>query len=225
VTQRILVTWQQATEILRTGDILLCRAHTLEGQVIKHVTDSQYCHMAMAGQSYGPHGKKRSLRHCETVGHRDAQEIDLQGEIRNFPGLYDAFRVDRKQFPNFDPERAWKFMQAAAGSGYGWSNIWRVWMRRRLNPLLRLIDCPILPIPNNDDPTVPRDCSVLGQAAIRFAGGPRWATFDCDVVPGMMADRYTSYLCTLYYDKLPSSEISKDGPAAAKVARLAARGN
>ena len=176
------VAYSFAREQIQTGDILLCRGTSIEGMLISRVTHAPYTHAAMAGYS------GRCLMSAETVQHHDARLISLSSEVKKWPGYYDVFRVRTR---DYRPDLAWSFMCHAAGACYSWRHISRTWLRRRLGEW-----CPA--IPNSDDPEVPRDCSALVHAALRYAGGPRLKEFDCDVVPGDLADpRYFEYQFTL----------------------------
>jgi hypothetical protein len=171
---------------LRTGDSGLCRASSLEGRLISQITRSEYTHATMIGWAASD-----ALMMAETREHFDARLISLSGEVRRWPGYYDIYRPAASR--RFNPGRAWSFMCHAAGSRYGWNHIVRVWARRRISRL-------VPPIGNSDDPQWPRDCSALVHAALRAGGGPSLKTWDCDVVPGDLADsRYLHYVCTLFW--------------------------
>lgn len=204
------ITWQEAQNVLQTGDVLIKRSSSLEGRIISNVTHFPYSHAAMAG--WASTGGKNLLLHGETVGHRNAHLIDLELEIRDFSGYYDAFRVLPEAFPQYDPEKAWYFMCRCAGSGYGWSYIWRTWLRRRLGNW-------VPPIPSSDAADAQRDCSGLVHACWRYGSGPQKARDsaaylsaaiwqadrsllapDMDVCPGDLTNpEAVSYLGTLYY--------------------------
>ena len=185
-----------------TGDILLCRAGSIEGRFISGVTHSQYTHAASIGWS-----APDALMMAETRQHNDARLISLSGEIQKWSGYYDVYR-DRRAVPQmydpdavgmraslFDPESAWSFLCHAAGSRYSYNHSLRTWARHRLGTW-------IPPIPNSDDPVWPRDCSALVHAALRAGNGPQLKRYDCDVVPGDLADpKRFSYYVTLYWSE------------------------
>jgi hypothetical protein len=193
------VAWPEAVRLVKTGDIGLCRPSTLEGRAIVRVTRMCYCHAMMLGWKFGHAGALPRLMIGETVGHRDARLIDAHAEVVRYPGIYDVYRVRPEWWEAgavASCELAWDFMCQAAGSGYSWTYIWREWVRFRLPKWLQWI-CP--PIANSQWPESPRDCSGLVHAALRFAGGPQVNPFDCEVVPGDLADRrFFEYVCTLF---------------------------
>ena len=181
---------------LRTGDIALCRAGSLEGQLISFYSGSQYSHATMLGWAAAD-----ALMIAETRHHKDARLISLSGEIGQWPGYYDVYRVRRA---SFKADTAWSFMCHAAGAKYDFRHVTRAWLRRRLGPDY------IAPIPNSDKPQWPRDCSALVHAAMRSGKGPKLKAFDCDVIPGDFADRrYFDYVCTLFSSIEQIERLSK----------------
>jgi len=180
-----------------TGDILLCRPASLEGRWITEVTHESYSHAAAAGWAGAD-----ALMLAETRQGTGARLISLSGEVDQWSGYYDVFRPIRAVRPDpavavfranpFDSDAFWSFMCHAAGTKYGWRFISRVWARRRLGHW-------VPPIQNSDDPRFPRDCSGLVHAAMRVAGGPQLRKYDCDVVPGDLAESEgLEYRWTLY---------------------------
>jgi hypothetical protein len=173
---------------LKTGDILLSRASGIAGRAINDVTDSEYSHATMIGYAgIQPHSV---LMLGETREHKDARLISLSAEVKAWPGYYDVYRIRRKAWY---PDLAWAFMCRAAGSRYSWRHILRVFLRRKLGER-------IPPLPNSESPQCPRDCSALVHAAIQHGGGPKFREFDCDVVPGDLANpKFCTYKWTLFW--------------------------
>lgn len=174
---------------LRTGDLLLSRACSMEGQVIANLSGSPYSHATMIGWAGRiPH---RVLMMGETREHFSARAIALSREIRRWPGFYDVFRL--RPEVDWNPDKAWAFVCRAAGTDYSWRHITRGGLRRLFCSL-------IPPIPNSDDPEWPRACSSLVHAALRSARGPQLREHDCDVSPGDLADpRFFEYQATLVF--------------------------
>ena len=168
------------------GDVLLCRASSIEGAIISEVTGSRFTHVAMAGWA-----APNALMLAETRQHADARLIALSGEVQAWPGHYDVYRV--RPGLRFRADDTWTFMCHAAGSRYGWNHLARVWARRRLGNWIPAIA-------NSDDPIWPRDCSALIHAALRAGNGPQLRAHDCDVVPGDYAvSSQFVYVGTLYW--------------------------
>lgn len=177
--------YDMARGLIRNGDIALSRGCTLEGSVITAVTGSPYTHATMLGWA-----RPATLMIGETRQHREGRLIDCRSEIARWPGYYDVYRVRSRRY---DGDAAWTFMCHAAGSGYGWRRLGRIWVRRRL-PWLG-----ILPAPNSDEPGVERFCSELAHAALRAGRGPQVREHDCDVAPGdLSAPEHFRYLFTLF---------------------------
>lgn len=189
------LSWLKAQRALRTGDILLLRpppGGSLRSRIfhlgIRRITHSRYIHAAMVGSVWSNHLQAWLWQHAETVGHRNAHIIDLEQEVFDNAGLYDIYRP---RGLDFNPAAAWYFMQRCAGSGYGWSYIWRTWARRRLGNW-------VPPIPSTNFFTTQRDCSGLIHAALRYGNGPQVADYDCDVAPGDLAHLHRfEYIATL----------------------------
>jgi hypothetical protein len=179
-----------------TGDILLGKPSSLEGRLICHGTRSRYSHAALVGWNR-PSGRRNGhgvLMIAETRQHRNARLIAMSGEIREFPGFYDVYRIKTP----WDHDSAWDFMCRAAGAQYGYRHLTRAWLRKHLGYWIPAIR-------NSDDPQWPRDCSALVHAAYRIVGGLRIKPLDCDVYPGDWADpAITRYVCTLYPDPDPA---------------------
>ena len=185
-----------------SGDVLLCRAASLEGRFITEITGAEYSHASMAGW-INPHRRDdptaSALMIAESVQHGGKRLIPLSGEIEQYSGYYDVYRVvdvyPRLFGHTFDGEAAFAWMARAANSRYGWSHLWRVLCRRHLCwPFDRLP-----PIANSEDPRAKRDCSAQVHAALRLNGGPTLKLNDCDCEPGDLANpKFLEYRWTLY---------------------------
>jgi hypothetical protein len=187
------VSYAAVRDLIRNGDVALCRGGSVEGSLISEVTGSQYTHATMLGWA-----KPDTLMIGETRQRADGRLIDCRSEIARWPGYYDVYRVRSRPF---DGNAAWTFMCHAAGSRYGWAHIARIWARRRLGEHFAS------PIPNNDDPGRERFCSELVHAALRAGGGPQFQTFDCDVAPGDLArGEHVRYLFTLFASDAQAEE-------------------
>jgi hypothetical protein len=170
--------------LLKTGDIALCRASSLGGKLIGNATNAAYTHATLIGWA-----APTALMIAETRQHVGARLISLSGEVARWPGYYDLFRPRSE---SYDAQLAWAFMCHAAGTAYGWRHIARVFGRRHWPSI-------IPPIPNSPLPTWKRDCSALVHAALHEGDLPRIKKYDCDVVPGDLADVVLfEYLGTLF---------------------------
>jgi hypothetical protein len=197
----IPVVYDDVRRGIRNGDIALCRPSSLTGEVITRATDTKYSHATMLGWA-SPH----TLMVGETREHHDARLIDARSEFCRWPGAYDVFSVRTTpldfcrpahlnwyHYADYDGDAAWTFVCHSAGSKYGWNHISRVGLRRILGQTW------IAPVPNNNAPQWPRDCSGLVHAAMRLYRGPILRPFDCDVVPGDFADpRSFDYRFTVF---------------------------
>jgi hypothetical protein len=188
--------YAEARTEIRSGDLGLARPDSLFGALITHDTHAIYSHATLFGWS------QRTLMIGETREHRDARLIDARAEIRRSPpGCYDVFRPRR---PRYDGRASWRFVCQAAGARYGWPTIARVFCRRVCGWTW------IPPIANSDAPQSPRDCSALAHAALREGGGPQLRAFDCDVVPGDLADPAAmQYLFTLVATEEQLNELER----------------
>ena len=194
-----LIYFDARRTILRTGDIALCRATSLEGRLIAEETDSIYTHATMLGWAASD-----ALMIAET-GNHGARLILLSAEIKRYPGCYDVYRVVSDRY---DLDQAWSFMCHASGSEYSYRFLWRAWLRRHWHRFP--------PIPNSDDPQWPRDCSALVHAALRFGNGPQVGLFDCDVSPADLLTMFPHprYVGTLYPspEKATILKFGKEAP-------------
>jgi hypothetical protein len=198
------ITWPEALDIVQTGDLLQCRPVSLEGRQIVRLTKpassgrpkwQQYSHSAMAGWKYGPANTYPRVMSGETVGHRNTHLIDLEAEIRTWPGYYDLWRVPRES-QVWWPEKSWDAMCAAAGSGYGHRVIFWQWCYHRL-PFAKYW----LPrIPNSESPSAQRVCCGLVHWALRQGQGPQVARYDCEVTPNDLP-RIAVYVATLFHSQ------------------------
>ena len=188
-----------------SGDILLCRAASLEGRFISEVTREAYSHVAMAGWINGHRRDDptaSALMMSESIQHHGKRVVPLSGEIQAWSGYYDVYRV-KDRYPrmagsNYDGELAFAWMARAAGSRYGTADLLRVLCRRYLPwPFNRIAAAA-----NSDDPTYGRDCACQGHACMRAAGGPILKLNDSDAVPGDFSDptRF-QYFATLFWSQ------------------------
>ena len=174
--------------LLRTGDIVLFRASSIEGHLIAEETGSPYSHAAMIGFTPRRLMIAETIQHADEFGPSGVRLLPLSITVTRWPGYYDVYRP---LSTDYDGDEAFDFMLGALGAHYGWRHISRVWLRRHLGHV-------IPPIPNSDVPRWPRDCSALDHAAMRFGHGPQVKTFDCDVTPGDLANpEEMEYLGTL----------------------------
>lgn len=213
----IPIPWSKAKDILHTGDILLCRKSSIMGEAISYVTGSDRVHAAMVGWVKDDNSTHLQLMMAETIQQYAARVIDLEGEIRRWPGYYDVYRplAWSQVHGRWD---AWLWIRRSSGSCYGWKYIWRIWLRRsgakwtgralfflgrnRGRRWGKAIARAFIPaIPNSDIPGTNRDCSALIHATLRQGGGPQVEKHDCDVAPGDLTDRSKfEYIGTLVYD-------------------------
>jgi hypothetical protein len=188
---------------IRNGDIALARPSSIEGLLITEVTKAGYSHATMVGWLGAGRGARNVLLIGETRQRIGARLISFSAEIARWPGYYDLFRVRRDACPRFCNRRAWRFMARAGGAQYSWSDILRIWLRRRLGRRM-----PVSP--NSDDPMQPRFCSALVHAALRAGGGPQVAAYDADVAPGDLgqADVF-DYVATLFWSEEQASQFRR----------------
>ena len=180
-----------------SGDILLCRASSIEGHLIADITRAKYSHASMAGW-INVHRRDEenasALMIAESVQHHGKRIIPLSGEIRQYSGIYDVYRP--RYYHRYDGEAAFAYMCRAANSRYGWLNIWRVLCRRHLPWPFTLFPA----VPNSDDPQAKRDCSAEVHSAVRLYGDMLIKRFDSDCEPGDISDPgFTGYKWTLYF--------------------------
>jgi hypothetical protein len=171
---------------LRTGDIALSRAtHRPSNRLIALGTGSPYVHATMLGWC----GDVLML--AEARQWRESHLVTLSSQVKNWPGLYDVYRVRRP----FRPAAAWSAMLRATGTPYGWGQIFREALRKLLGRLP--------PQGNQPEADVPRDCSALVNFACRAVGrAPRPELADEEVEPGhFAAPSFAHYLCTLYWSQ------------------------
>ena len=166
------------------GWIVLCRAATVEGELICEETNSTYSHAGIIGWCE-PNSLMlvESIQHADQVGPSGVRIVPLSTTVAEWPGYFDLFEP---VWPGYDPNRAWSFALHASGTRYGWAFIHRVFWRRHLGTI-------VPPLPNSDDPRVRRDCSGFVHAAMRAGHGPQERAFDCDVLPGDFAGKPLRY--------------------------------
>lgn len=193
-----LVTYQRARPRIANGDLALCRPQprSIEGGAIIHFSDAlkigRYSHATMLGYAGD------CLMIGETRETNGARLIAASAEIRRWPCFYDVFRVREDRYPQFDGDEAWSRMCRAAGAGYGFRHLWRIWLRRRL-PFGYLF---FPPVRNSEDPQAMRVCSELVQYALRGANGPIFKRHDADMAPGDISNlEHVRYRFTLTWDE------------------------
>jgi hypothetical protein len=197
------IDWQEAAEIIQTGDLLQCRPTNLMGrEIVRHTKLEssgrprwqRYSHSAMAGWKYGRDNTFPRLMSGETVGHRNAHLIDLETEIRTYPGYYDLWRVvPWVPWVGWDSRKSWDAICSAAGTGYGWKVIYWQWCFHRL-PFATYW----LPrIPNSESPSAQRVCCGLVHWALRRGQGPQISRYDCEITPNDVP-RISNYVATLF---------------------------
>jgi hypothetical protein len=181
--------YDEARTLIKNGYIGLARPDSFEGRAITRATRAVYSHATLFGWA-----TPATLMVGETREHKDARLIDARSEIFRSPaGCYDVFRVLQHSVFQYNGNQAWEFVCHAAGCGYSWHFINRVFWRRSCGLTW------VTPIANSDLPQWPRDCSGLVHAALRSGGGPQVKAFDCDVEPGDLCDPCSfEYLFTLF---------------------------
>ena len=193
------VSYAQLRPTLESGDIALCRASSLEGQLIARVTHMQYSHASMLAW-LNPHRRDTGgeLMIVESVQHHGKRCTPFSKEVQAWPGYYDIFRPKAPLLTiygreHYDGEAAAAWMARGSLSEYSYYDL--VWAgAKRVWPWLR----KVLPRPkNSDSPDYRRDCSCQCHAALRLHGGPVLRERDADCVPGDLATpRLFTYIGT-----------------------------
>jgi hypothetical protein len=179
------VIYSQFRNFLLTGDIALSRADGRpSNRLIVLGTGSPYVHAAMVGWA------SDVLMLAEARQWRESHLVTLSSQVRQWPGLYDVYRVRRP----FRRGAAWARMLRATGTPYGWGQLGRVALRKILGAL-------VPPAENDSAEDAPRDCSALVNFACRVGGRtPRPDLPDAEVEPGHFADpQFARYVCTLFW--------------------------
>ncbi len=193
---------RQTPGFVRSGDVALCCAGSIEGRIITDATGQTYSHAAMLAwlNQHRQADSGSCLMLTESLQHAGKRMVPFSKEVEAWPGYWDLFRP-RDKYPRlagsgYDGEAAAAWMARAVESGYGYLDLVRVALRRHSYWPLCCIPAPR----NSDSPDTLRDCSAQVHAALRLHGGPCLREHDCDVQPGDMADTRTfDYLGTVHW--------------------------
>jgi hypothetical protein len=157
-----------------SGDLLLFRGRGVISRLIGAAGRSDYTHAARAIWW------NDVLFCCEVRELRGGRAVTLESQIRKYPGLVDVFATNPdNRWPEYDWQRANRFMQRLAGCDYGYAGLLKAAVLHV--PFWRLLVKPEL-----DDVQIadyPPFCSHACAMADRLGGG-------VDPVPHL-ADRIT----------------------------------
>lgn len=165
-----------------TGMMCLFSGHGPGSQLIQAATDSDYSHIGAMGWCSGVLMLAESVRPF-------SRAVSLSSQVKACPGIIDVYEFLPRV--SLDVEEAFDFMLRAAGQDYPEEWIVNNWLRIHWGQWVE-------PIPNDNNPEIPRHCSGTWAAATRCAGMKPIREFDSDSYPDMWADPLISqYVCTL----------------------------
>ena len=197
--------YAKARSSICSGDVLLWRPTTLMGRLIARGTKAVYSHASMAG--WEPNGRmnpNRRLRNVELAQFHGGRHLPLSGFVERYPGLIDVYRPTEP----YDGDRALEWILWLCSQDYGWADF-------ALMVVLRGFRWKLPTPADSPDPDLPRVCSAGVAWAIHYGGGRKVDSQKSDflIFPGELADPFSRYQCTLYWDRLPQD--SQEAPHAA----------
>ena len=166
---------RQTPGFVRSGDVALRCAGSIEGRIITDATGQTYSHAAMLAwlNQHRQADSGSCLMLTESLQHAGKRMVPFSKEVEAWPGYWDLFRP-RDKYPRlagsgYDGEAAAAWMARAVESGYGYLDLVAgVALRRHSYWPLCCIPAPR----NSDSPDTLRDCSAQVHAALRLHGGP-----------------------------------------------------
>lgn len=171
---KCLIKYNEATNYIQDGDVLLFRGTSLISMLIQAVGEGYYSHAALATWSRNEQGERERLECIEFREWIGSRVISLENYVNSNPGIIDVFRPVPKvyvysynckmrdlevQLKTFNSKSIISEFRSLTGLPYGWGRIW--WLAKYHMIGLRLF------IDNNslDDSPAPKEiypvCSTI----------------------------------------------------------------